>query len=135
MVLYFFKLIFLVLCMYLSQSVATVYPPVEHVLQQFLVQMVQGISLFCLENGMLVDGALISEYHIKSVDNQKETVAMVVQYTEIGRYYFDEGDFEIVQQLHKKPTIKTTQYSFKKTLKGLQITNVDPISCLLNSKK
>ena len=128
------KIIFFSLCFYGFQSVAELPSSTEKILKDFLSQMVQGKSLFCIENGLLSDGILISHYtpHIHETRDKAE---VNVDYTEIGRYEVSEVDFEVHHILHKKPIQKKAQYSFQKTSQGLQIVKIDPPECLLESKK
>ena len=124
-------IIFLGLCFYLSQSFSNFSSTTENTLQDFLSLMTQGKSYFCIENNMLSDGLLISDYNILNIDETKTKVTANVSYTEIGLYTVDEFSLEIHHLLHKKPIQKTAQYSFQKTDQELRITNMNPARCLL----
>ena len=128
------KIIFFGLCFYGFQSFAEMSSPTEQILADFMSQMVQGKSVFCIEKGLLSDGVLISHYtpHIHETGNK---VTMNVDYTEIGRYEVSEVDFEIHRILHKKPIQKKAQYSFQKTSQGFQIIQMNPADCLLQHEQ
>ena len=129
-----FKIIFFSLCFYGVQSFAEISLSTERILTDFLSQMAQGKSLFCIENGLLSDGVLISHYtpHIRET---RDKAVMNVDYTEVGRYEVNEIDFEIHRIFHKKPIQKQAQYSFQKTSKGLQIMEMHPADCLLHYER
>ena len=124
-------IIFLGLCFYLSQSFSSFSSTTENALQGFLSLMTQGKSYFCIENNILSDGLLISNYNIVNIDETKTQMTVNVNYTEIGLYEVDEFSLDIRHLLHKKPIQKTAQYSFQKTDKGLRITSMNPANCLL----
>ena len=128
------KIIFFSLCFYGFQSFAEISSSTEKILTDFLSQMMQGKSLFCIENGLPSDGVLISRYTLK-IHETGDKAVMNVDYTEIGRYEVSEVDLEILPILHKKPIKKQAQYSFQKTSQGLQIMQMNPAECLLQYEK
>ena len=103
----------------------------KQVLQDFLTQMTEGKSLFCMEHGILTDGLLVSDYQIQNIHRVKNNITMTVRYTEVGQYFIDEAVFKMKPNLYKSSISKTAQYSFLDTSRGLQITGMNPDQCLL----
>ena len=103
----------------------------KQVLQDFLTQMTEGKSLFCMEHGIPADGVLISDYQIQNIHRVNNNITMTVQYTEVGQFFIDEAVFKMRPRLYKNSTSKTAQYSFLDTARGLQIIRMDPNQCLL----